>query len=54
MCPSAATAASSRTAWWDLTAVKPIARLGNMDYTVVETIFTMHRPVPEDLTPPEG
>ena len=35
-------------------AVKPIARLGNMDYTVVETVFTMHRPVLADLTPPEG
>jgi flavin reductase (DIM6/NTAB) family NADH-FMN oxidoreductase RutF len=37
----------------NLAAVKPIARLGYMDYTVVETIFTMHRQVLEDLTPPE-
>jgi flavin reductase (DIM6/NTAB) family NADH-FMN oxidoreductase RutF len=33
-------------------AIKPIARLGYFDYTVIETIFTMHRPVLEDLTPP--
>jgi flavin reductase (DIM6/NTAB) family NADH-FMN oxidoreductase RutF len=37
----------------DLAAIKPIARLGYMDYTVVETIFTMPRPVLEELTPPE-
>ncbi len=28
----------------DITAIKPIARMGYMDYTVVESIFTMHRP----------
>jgi flavin reductase (DIM6/NTAB) family NADH-FMN oxidoreductase RutF len=27
---------------------------GYMDYTVVDTIFTMHRPQIEDLAPPEG
>jgi flavin reductase (DIM6/NTAB) family NADH-FMN oxidoreductase RutF len=37
----------------NLAAIKPIARLGYMDYTVVETIFTMPRPVLEELTPPE-
>ena len=36
----------------DQAALKPIARLGYMDYTVVETIFTMHRPKLEDLEPP--
>lgn len=35
-------------------AIKPIARLGYFDYTVIETIFTMHRPKLEDLTPPEA
>ncbi|MDH3473765.1 MAG: flavin reductase family protein [Rhodospirillales bacterium] len=38
----------------DLAAIKPIARLGYMDYTVVETIFTMQRPKLEDLPPPTG
>jgi len=38
----------------DLAAIRPIARLGYMDYTVVDTIFTMHRPKIEDLAPPEG
>lgn len=38
----------------DLAAIKPIARLGYMDYTVVETIFTMHRPALEDIAPPAG
>ncbi len=33
-------------------AIKPIARLGYFDYTVIETIFAMRRPVLEDLTPP--
>ena len=28
----------------DMAKVKPIARLGYMDYTVVEKVFTMHRP----------
>lgn len=28
----------------DIAAIKPIARLGYMDYTAVESIFTMHRP----------
>ncbi|MCG8361413.1 MAG: flavin reductase family protein [Kiloniellales bacterium] len=28
----------------DPTKFKPIARLGYMDYTLVETVFTMHRP----------
>ncbi len=36
----------------DQAALKPIARLGYMDYAVVETIFTMHRPKLEDLEPP--
>ncbi len=38
----------------NLAAIKPIARLGYMDYTVVETIVTMYRPALEDLTPPDG
>jgi flavin reductase (DIM6/NTAB) family NADH-FMN oxidoreductase RutF len=37
----------------DLAAIKPIARLGYMDYTVVETIFTMQRPALEDILPPK-
>jgi len=28
----------------DMTAFRPIARLGYMDYTVVDTVFTMKRP----------
>jgi flavin reductase (DIM6/NTAB) family NADH-FMN oxidoreductase RutF len=28
----------------DLNRIKPIARLGYMDYTLVETIFAMQRP----------
>ncbi len=28
----------------DMTKFKPIARLGNMDYTVVDNVFTMARP----------
>ncbi len=36
----------------NLAAIKPIARLGYFDYTVIETIFTMYRPKLEDLTPP--
>jgi flavin reductase (DIM6/NTAB) family NADH-FMN oxidoreductase RutF len=28
----------------DVSKIRPIARLGYMDYTVVDTIFTMHRP----------
>jgi flavin reductase (DIM6/NTAB) family NADH-FMN oxidoreductase RutF len=36
----------------NLAAIKPIARLGYFDYTVIETIFTMHRPKLEDLIPP--
>jgi flavin reductase (DIM6/NTAB) family NADH-FMN oxidoreductase RutF len=36
----------------NLAAIKPIARLGYFDYTVVETIFAMRRPVFEELTPP--
>ena len=36
----------------DQAALRPIARLGYMDYTVVETIFTMQRPKLEDLEPP--
>lgn len=31
----------------DMAKVKPIARLGYMDYTVVEKVFTMHRPSAE-------
>lgn len=38
----------------NLAAIRPLARLGYMDYTVVETIITMHRPALEDLTPPDG
>ena len=38
----------------NLAAIRPIARLGYMDYAVVDTIFTMHRPQIEDLSPPEG
>ena len=37
----------------NLAAIKPIARLGYFDYTVVETIFSMRRPAFEDLTPPQ-
>jgi flavin reductase (DIM6/NTAB) family NADH-FMN oxidoreductase RutF len=38
----------------NLAAIRPIARLGYMDYAVIDTIFTMHRPQIEDLSPPEG
>jgi len=38
----------------NLAAIRPIARLGYMDYAVVDTIFTMQRPQIEDLAPPEG
>jgi flavin reductase (DIM6/NTAB) family NADH-FMN oxidoreductase RutF len=31
----------------DMAKVRPIARLGYMDYTVVEEVFTMHRPSAE-------
>ena len=34
----------------DVQALKPIARLGYMDYTVVETIFAMQRPRREDVS----
>ena len=37
----------------DLAVIKPIARLGYMDYTVVETIFAMPRPKLEEVPPPE-
>ncbi len=37
----------------DVQALKPIARLGYMDYTVVETIFAMQRPGREDVSLPE-
>lgn len=36
----------------DQGALRAIARLGYMDYTVVETIFTMQRPLMADLTEP--
>ena len=35
----------------NLAKIKPIARLGYFDYTVVETIFTMPRPLLEDIAP---
>jgi flavin reductase (DIM6/NTAB) family NADH-FMN oxidoreductase RutF len=38
----------------DVTRMKPIARLGYMDYAVVEDFFTIHRPAaPDDDTAPE-
>ncbi|MEX2128145.1 MAG: flavin reductase family protein [Xanthobacteraceae bacterium] len=38
----------------DVTRMKPIARLGYMDYAVVEDFFTIHRPAaPGDDTAPE-
>jgi flavin reductase (DIM6/NTAB) family NADH-FMN oxidoreductase RutF len=38
----------------DVTRMKPIARLGYMDYAVVEKLFSMVRPgKPSDETPPE-
>ena len=38
----------------DVTRMKPIARLGYMDYCVVEDFFTIHRPAaPDDDTAPE-
>lgn len=38
----------------DITRMKPIARLGYMDYAVVEDYFTIHRPsAPDDDTAPE-
>lgn len=36
----------------DVGAIRPIARMGYQDYTVVERIFSMGRPVVEDLEPP--
>ena len=38
----------------DLSKIKPLARLGYFDYTLVETIFPMRRPQLEDLEPPEA
>lgn len=33
----------------DITKVRPIARMGYMDYAVVNDVFTMFRPSPEDV-----
>ncbi len=38
----------------DVTRMQPIARLGYMDYSVVDDYFTIHRPAaPDDDTAPE-
>ena len=54
--PRGLTIFDCRPPWSDLIGPEwtrtPIARLGYMDYAVVETIFTMERPVLEELTPP--
>jgi len=34
----------------DMAKVRPVARLGYMDYTVVEKVFTMHRPSAEQAS----
>ena len=35
----------------DVLKVRPIARLGYKDYTSVDSIFEMEKPMPEDVVP---